>query len=275
VNVDTVDESIEITVKIDNNTNNNNLALSSAITRLCARAKSGPAPLPARRGWRLRWDDRLGRCPGRIERHSGKGLQPARLRLEIPKIPRGWAWPAFPRWVTIVTEIPKIRRALFLRGGRAARRGQHGSPLNGGRARTERRAASLLSALAQRRRHRSARFLQMGVSHGLRASISSLSLVYSVWKTNRALKTRITVKKSPVDTVLADSRRQSVPLVVGQSSLYKTTVDPPRARRWTGSQVCLQGRISWPADRGPSRKGLRETADSRREQQNRENRPRL
>jgi hypothetical protein len=48
-----------------------------------------------------------------------------------------------------------------------------------------RRAASLESAIAQRRGLCSERFLQMRVSYGLRASITSLSFVYSVWKINR------------------------------------------------------------------------------------------
>jgi hypothetical protein len=47
------------------------------------------------------------------------------------------------------------------------------------------RKVSPESVIAQRRGHCSRRFLPMRVSNYLRASISSLSLVYYLWTTNR------------------------------------------------------------------------------------------
>jgi hypothetical protein len=87
-----------------------------------------------------------------------------------------------------------------------------------------------------------------------------------------ALKSRSTVKESFVHGVTGNSRRQSMPLLVGQRSFYKTAVDPLKTPAWVGSQVCLPGRKGWPTDRSSSRKGLHQTEGPRCEQQGGENR---
>jgi hypothetical protein len=123
---------------------------------------------------------------------------------------------------------------------------------------------------------------QMRVSRDLRASISSMSLVYSVWKTNRDLLTedcpslhawwiefhhRIAshrfdntrhCRKVPCPCGHWQFSPQPVPLVVGQSSVYKTAADPSRTPRWIGHRFAFPGeRVGRLPANGPHSASLR------------------